>query len=139
MFLNNKNINFKSTFYKWMISLYGIRSLHYLAILKDFETNLRAKVDSTLIANSWNSLLECYAKNNLSVWIIMNLYKNSFADFNYCFVRFFEFMNYTNDLINSGTSKFNDAPIIVMIPPTIISFWKVNKRFLKRLFDSLLW
>jgi len=73
MFLNNKNISFKSTFYKWIISLSGIRSLHYLAILSDFETNLRAKVDYTLIASSWKSLLECSAKNNLNVWMRMNL------------------------------------------------------------------
>lgn len=73
IFLNSKNISFKSTFYKCIISLSGIRSLHYLAILSDLETNLRAKVDYTLIASSWNSLFECSAKNNLNVWMIINL------------------------------------------------------------------
>lgn len=44
------------------------------------------------------------------------------ADFNSYFVRLFEFINSTKDLINSGTSKFKDAQIIVTIPPMMISF-----------------
>jgi hypothetical protein len=67
----------------------------------------------------------------------MNLYKNSSPCRIYCFVRSLAFMNSTNDLISSGIRRLSDAPMIVIIPPMMISCWNVKSRFLKRLFFYL--
>ena len=112
--------------------------LDFLRRKNNEDTNFLAKVDYTRIAISRKSLLECSEKNSLNVWMKINLYKNSSAFRIYYLERFLEFMNPTKDLISYGMSKLRDAAIIVIMPPIIISFWKVKRRFLKRLLVYLL-
>ncbi len=104
-----------------------MRSLHYLAILKDLEMSFRAKVLSTLMASSWKTLFECSEKNILKHWISINLkIKSLFSSPSWCFSR----IKCINCLMSSGTTKFNDAEIRVIIMPITISCRNVNTKFL---------
>jgi len=110
-----------------------MRSLHYFAILRDFEISFLARVLSALMASSWKTLLECYEKNILKHWMSINLkIKSLFSSPLWCFSR----IKCINCLMSSGTTKFKDTEIRVIMMPMVISWRNVKTKFLNREYSS---
>ena len=135
--LNIVNTSLRSTFYNWISSEWGISFLAWGESRRDLQTSIFAKVLSIIIASSWNSLFECSPKISRRICIHTKLRIKFSAIATSSLDSWCPWRKCMNILMSFGTNKFNDAKIIVIIPPTISSHLKVQRRLLNRALDFL--